>query len=55
MGAEITVTEGYVCAKTSGRLVGCDIHMDLVTVGGTQNLMMAASLASGTSLVQCSL
>ena len=49
MGADIAVTEGYVCAKTSGRLVGCDIHMDVVTVGGTQNLMMAATLASGTT------
>jgi UDP-N-acetylglucosamine 1-carboxyvinyltransferase len=49
MGAEIEVTDGYVRARTDGRLVGCDIHMDIVTVGGTQNLMMAATLAAGTT------
>jgi UDP-N-acetylglucosamine 1-carboxyvinyltransferase len=49
MGAEIEVTDGYVRARSNGRLVGCDIHMDLVTVGGTQNLMMAATLATGTT------
>ncbi len=49
MGAEIEVAEGYVRAHTKGRLVGCDVHMDLVTVGGTQNLMMAATLATGTT------
>ena len=49
LGADIEVTDGYVRARSNGRLVGCDVHMDLVTVGGTQNLMMAATLASGTS------
>ena len=49
LGAEIGVADGYVRARTNGRLVGCDIHMDLVTVGGTQNLMMAATLATGTT------
>jgi len=49
LGAEIEVADGYVRARTNGRLVGCDIHMDLVTVGGTQNLMMAATLATGTT------
>lgn len=49
LGAEIEVTDGYVRARTGGRLVGCDVHMDLVTVGGTQNLMMAATLATGTT------
>lgn len=49
MGAEIEVTDGYVRARADGRLEGCDVHMDLVTVGGTQNLMMAATLAAGTT------
>ena len=49
LGADIEVTDGYVRARSNGRLVGCDVHMDLVTVGGTQNLMMAATLASGTT------
>ena len=49
LGAEIEVADGYVRAHTNGRLAGCDVHMDLVTVGGTQNLMMAATLATGTT------
>ena len=49
LGADIEVTDGYVRARSNGSLVGCDVHMDLVTVGGTQNLMMAATLASGTT------
>ena len=49
LGAEIEVADGYVRAHTNGRLVGSDVHMDLVTVGGTQNLMMAATLATGTT------
>ena len=51
LGAEIEVTDGYVRARTDGRLIGCDVHMDVVTVGGTQNLMMAATLAAGTTRV----
>lgn len=49
LGAKIDVTDGYVRARAPGRLVGCDIHMDVVTVGGTQNLLMAATLAAGTT------
>ena len=49
LGAEIEVADGYVRAHTNGRLVGCDVHMDLVTVGGTQNLIMAATLATVTT------
>ena len=49
LGAEIVVTDGYVRARAPGRLIGCDIHMDVVTVGGTQNLLMAATLAAGTT------
>ena len=51
MGAEITVESGYILAK-SGRLQGCNLLLDVVTVTGTENLMMAASLAEGTTVLQ---
>ena len=47
MGAQIEVVDGYVIAQAPQGLVGADIYMDLVTVGGTENLMMAACLAEG--------
>lgn len=49
MGAEITLEEGYVHAK--GTLKGAEIHFDKVSVGATENLLMAASLASGTTRI----
>jgi UDP-N-acetylglucosamine 1-carboxyvinyltransferase len=49
LGAKIRVTDGYVYADAPGGLTGTDIYMDLVTVGGTENLMMAACLAQGTT------
>ena len=49
MGAEIEVREGYVIAATPEGLQGADIYFDKPTVGGTENIMMAASLASGTT------
>ncbi|KUJ72873.1 UDP-N-acetylglucosamine 1-carboxyvinyltransferase [Thiomicrospira sp. WB1] len=51
MGAEIDVTQGYIVAR-AGRLQGADIHMDPVTVTGTENLMMAAVLAEGTTVLR---
>ncbi|MEM7081009.1 MAG: UDP-N-acetylglucosamine 1-carboxyvinyltransferase [Pseudomonadota bacterium] len=54
MGATVEVTEGYVHARAPDGLTGTDVYMDLVTVGGTQNLMMAACLAQGeTRLHNC--
>ena len=50
MGAEITIEHGYVKAK--GRLKGCRVVMDVVTVGGTENLLMAATLAEGTTILE---
>ena len=47
MGAAIEVVDGYVKANAEQGLQGADIYMDLVTVGGTENLMMAACLAQG--------
>ena len=51
MGAALTVEHGYMHA-TAKRLRGARIVMDLVTVTGTENLMMAASLAEGTSVLE---
>jgi len=49
LGASIEVKDGYVKARATNGLVGADVYMDLVTVGGTENLMMAACLAKGTT------
>ncbi len=51
MGAEIHVDGGYIRARAS-RLRGARIVMDLVTVTGTENLMMAATLADGTTVIE---
>ncbi|MEO8746740.1 MAG: UDP-N-acetylglucosamine 1-carboxyvinyltransferase [Rhodanobacter sp.] len=51
LGAEITVENGYIKARAS-RLRGARIVMDLVTVTGTENIMMAAALASGTTVIE---
>ncbi len=51
MGAEIRVENGYVKAHAK-RLRGAKLHLDLVTVTGTENLMMAASLAEGTTVIR---
>ncbi|HIL21735.1 MAG TPA: UDP-N-acetylglucosamine 1-carboxyvinyltransferase [Alcanivorax sp.] len=52
MGAEIEVSNGYVNASVDGRLKGARIVMDVVTVTGTENLMMAAALADGTTYLE---
>lgn len=51
MGAQISIEHGYVVAKAA-RLRGARIVTDMVTVTGTENLMMAATLASGTTLIE---
>ena len=51
MGADIEVIEGYVHARVSGRLRGARLKLDTVTVTGTENLMMAAALAEGTTII----
>ena len=51
MGAEIHVEGGYIHAKAR-RLKAARLVMDLVTVTGTENLMMAATLADGTTLIE---
>lgn len=51
LGAEITLEEGYVKAKAK-RLKGAPILFETVTVGGTENVMMAATLAQGTTVLE---
>ena len=56
MGAEIHIEHGYIEATTehlpNKRLQGARYYMDLVTVTGTENLMMAAALANGTTVLE---
>ena len=51
MGAEIAIEHGYIHAKAN-HLMGAHIIMDLVTVTGTENLMMAATLADGITILE---
>ena len=51
MGADITVENGYIKARAA-RLRGAKIVLDVVTVTGTENLMMAATLAEGTTIIE---
>ncbi|MGH1537315.1 MAG: UDP-N-acetylglucosamine 1-carboxyvinyltransferase [Gammaproteobacteria bacterium] len=51
MGAKIEVKAGYIHASAK-RLKGAHLVMDMVTVTGTENLMMAAALADGTSIIE---
>ncbi|MDG6784240.1 UDP-N-acetylglucosamine 1-carboxyvinyltransferase [Glaesserella parasuis] len=52
MGATITLDEGYVKAEVNGRLIGGRILMDKVSVGATLSVMMAATLAKGTTTIE---
>jgi len=52
MGADIEVENGYIIARNTGRLQGATIFMDTVSVTGTENLMMAAALAEGTTVIE---
>ncbi len=52
MGASISVEEGYIRARVEGRLQGAHILFDTVTVTGTENILMAATLAQGTTTLE---
>lgn len=52
MGANITLDEGYVKAEVNGRLKGARVLMDKVSVGATLSVMMAATLAKGTTVIE---
>ena len=51
LGADVSVENGYIRARAK-RLRGARINMDLITVTGTENIMMAAVLASGTTVIE---
>ncbi len=52
MGANITFGNGFVEARTTGRLRGAKIYLDFPSVGATENIMMAAALAEGTTIIE---
>ncbi len=52
MGAKINMDHGYIQARVDGRLQGATIFMDMVSVGATENLIMAATLAEGTTVIE---
>jgi UDP-N-acetylglucosamine 1-carboxyvinyltransferase len=52
MGADIAIEGGYIVASAPEGLKGVDFTFETVTVGGTENAVMAASLASGTSVLR---
>lgn len=52
LGAEVRLDDGYVHASAASRLRGARITMEMVTVGGTQNALMAAVLADGETVIE---
>ncbi|WP_407491001.1 UDP-N-acetylglucosamine 1-carboxyvinyltransferase [Acinetobacter baumannii] len=52
LGAHIEVENGYVHATVDGRLKGDEVVFDMVTVGGTENILMAAALADGVTTIR---
>ena len=53
MGAEVSVEGGFIhTAAKDGRLVGAPVYLDVVSVGATMNIMMAAALAEGTTTIE---
>lgn len=52
MGAKVKVGNGFIEAEVEGRLKGAKIYLDFPSVGATENIMMAASLAQGTTIIE---
>jgi UDP-N-acetylglucosamine 1-carboxyvinyltransferase len=52
MGADINIENGYIRARSNGRLKGARLVLETVTVTGTENLMMAAVLAEGETVIE---
>src|SRR5699024_5043163 len=52
MGAKVTKGNGYVEVKVDGRLKGGTIYLDMASVGATENIMMAAALAEGKTVIE---
>ncbi|MFC4321923.1 UDP-N-acetylglucosamine 1-carboxyvinyltransferase [Litchfieldia salsa] len=52
MGAKVKVGNGYIDAKVDGRLKGAKVYLDFPSVGATENIMMAATLAEGITVLE---
>lgn len=52
MGATVKVGNGFIEAEVDGRLKGAKIYLDFPSVGATENIMMAATLAQGTTIIE---
>lgn len=52
MGATVEIGQGYIEARVDGRLQGAKIYLDFPSVGATENIMMAAALAEGTTVLE---
>ncbi|WP_409303180.1 UDP-N-acetylglucosamine 1-carboxyvinyltransferase [Peribacillus sp. SCS-155] len=52
MGAKVKVGNGFIEASVDGRLKGAKVYLDFPSVGATENIMMAASLAEGTTILE---
>ena len=52
MGAQIELGQGFIEAKVKGKLKGAKIYLDVASVGATENIMMAGTLAVGTTLIE---
>ncbi|MFP3388984.1 UDP-N-acetylglucosamine 1-carboxyvinyltransferase [Brevibacillus sp. SIMBA_040] len=52
MGAKIEIGQGFIEATVQGRLKGAKIYLDIASVGATENIMMAAALAEGTTVIE---
>ncbi|MDY8022624.1 UDP-N-acetylglucosamine 1-carboxyvinyltransferase [Paenibacillus polymyxa] len=52
LGAEISLGQGFIEAKSNGRLRGAKVYLDVASVGATENIMMAATLAEGVTTIE---
>ncbi len=52
MGAEFVVKDGYIKGEVKGRLKGCEITLKKISVGATENIIMAATLAEGETIIK---
>ncbi len=52
MGANVEIGNGFIEARINGRLQGAKVYLDFPSVGATENIMMAATLAEGTTIIE---
>lgn len=51
MGAKVWEEDGYLCTKSNGRLIGCEIHLPIRSTGATENAIICGSLAKGITTI----